>query len=294
MRYRIRHATRYDYSEEVPICYNQARLTPRSGPNQHLVSSCLEVLPVSPVMGRRRVDYFGNDVTYFTVQEPHRTLSVVVTSEVSLTPAQRPDPARTMAWEAARKYVAESCDLEVMMAYQFVFDSLFVREAKEWENYARPSFPAGRPILEGVMDLTARVHREFSYDPTATTIATPLETVMRARRGVCQDFAHLEIACLRAVGLPARYVSGYLYGGDRPGGLTGAWASHAWLAVYVPEAGWVDVDPTNNLMPSREHITLAWGRDYEDVSPIRGVVLGGGEHTLTVQVDITRLDEEAP
>ncbi|MCL4695402.1 MAG: transglutaminase family protein, partial [Candidatus Hydrogenedentes bacterium] len=175
MKYRVRHTTRYDYSEEVPICYNQARLTPRNTPRQQLVTTALEVLPVTPVPGRRREDYFGNEVTYFTVQDPHKTLSIVVTSDVLVAAQTKPGPRETMAWDAVRVHVATAHKENAMLAYQFAFDSLFARATPELERYARESFPAGRPLLEGVLDLTRRIHAEFTYDPTATTIATPLE-----------------------------------------------------------------------------------------------------------------------
>jgi transglutaminase-like putative cysteine protease len=159
-------------------------------------------------------------------------------------------------------------------------------------RYARESFPAGRPLLQAVMDLTGRIYREFTFDPRATTVATPLDEVFSARRGVCQDFARFEIACLRSLGIATRYVSGYLETSSPPGKpkLVGADASHAWLAFHCPGHGWIEVDPTNNLLPSTRHVTLGWGRDYYDVSPIRGVILGGGAHTLRVRVDVVRLD----
>ena len=160
-------------------------------------------------------------------------------------------------------------------------------------NYARESFPAGRNLLEAVLDLTARIHRDFKFDSTATTVATPLAQMLEQRRGVCQDFAHLQIACLRSQGLPARYVSGYLETVPPPGQpkLFGADASHAWASFFCPGLGWIDVDPTNNLLPSMQHITLGWGRDYSDVCPIRGVLVGGEEHTLRVAVDVVALGE---
>jgi transglutaminase-like putative cysteine protease len=161
---------------------------------------------------------------------------------------------------------------------------------EELADYARGSFPSERPLLEAVVDLTTRIHADFSFDPKATTVATPLDEVVRLRRGVCQDFARLEIACLRALGLSAHYVSGYLETTTPPGATrpVGADASHAWLAVYCPGTGWIDVDPTNNLLPNLTHVTLGWGRDYGDVSPIRGVILGGGAHSLRVHVDMVR------
>ena len=199
-----------------------------------------------------------------------------------------PSPSDTPPWEA----VANSTALP-LEAQEFLFDSALIPASAEMAAYARAAFPPGRPLLDAVLELTRRIHDEFTFDREATTIATPLADVFRSRRGVCQDFARLEIACLRSLGLPARYVSGYLETVPPPGRsrLLGADASHAWVAVYCPEAGWIHVDPTNNLLPSRTHITVAWGRDYYDVSPIHGVILGGGNHTLRVHVDVLRLAE---
>ncbi|MGE4221574.1 MAG: transglutaminase family protein, partial [Alphaproteobacteria bacterium] len=179
-----------------------------------------------------------------------------------------------------------------LAAYEFSFDSPFTATDADLEALVVPSFQPGRPILEAALDLTARIYREFAYDPTATTLATPVAEVVRMRRGVCQDFAHLQLACLRRIGLPARYVSGYLLTYPPPGGqkLIGADASHAWLSIWCPGSGWVDLDPTNNKIPRDEHITLAWGRDYGDVSPIRGVIVGGAAQSMEVAVDVNPVD----
>jgi transglutaminase-like putative cysteine protease len=177
-------------------------------------------------------------------------------------------------------------------AYQFVFESPRIRPNPEFAAYARGSFAPGRLFTEALLDLTARIHKDFRFDPKATNVRTPAEAVLRKRRGVCQDFAHLQIACLRSLNLAARYVSGYLRTYPPPGRprLIGADASHAWVSAYCPGTGWLDVDPTNNLVPSRSHVTLAWGRDYGDVSPLRGLILGGRDHTLKVAVDMEPLD----
>jgi transglutaminase-like putative cysteine protease len=207
---------------------------------------------------------------------------------VSLQAASALSPSETSPWEA----VADRTTLPLDVL-EFVFYSAAIPASADLEAYAGASFPPGRPLLDAVLDLTRRIHEEFTFDPKATTVATPLAEVFSSRRGVCQDFARLEIACLRSLGLPARYVSGYLETVPPPGRsrLLGADASHAWVAVYCPEAGWIHVDPTNNLLPSRTHVTVAWGRDYYDVSPIHGVILGGGNHTLRVNVDVLRLAE---
>lgn len=288
MIYSVRHTTRYDYSETVPMCYNRAHLSLRDGDGQHVLEQRIEVTPASALFAAPRTDFFGNEVTYFTVQEPHSSMEVTLRAKVDVAPRPVLDLSVSPPWEEAVSSMRASPHTG---PYQFVFDSKFVAAAPLLRVYALPSFPPGRPLLAAVSDLTARIYNDFKYDPAATTVSTPLDEVMHNRRGVCQDFAHLQIGCLRSLGVPARYVSGYIYGGDRNGAahLTGSQASHAWLAVFCPTLGWVDFDPTNNMIPGGQHITLAWGRDYDDVSPVRGIILGGGEHTISVAVDITRV-----
>ncbi|HRK36468.1 MAG TPA: transglutaminase family protein [Candidatus Hydrogenedentes bacterium] len=290
MKYKVRHTTRYDYSETVPICYNRAHLTPRDTASQRVGEHRVEVGPVNAIFAAPRVDYFGNEVAYFTVQEPHNSLEITLHATVDV---QTPDPVlltNSPAWDTVPASLVGTPDMRTLNAYQFSFDSRFVAASPLLRAYALPSFPPGRPILDATMDLTSRIYSDFTYDPLATTVSTPLNEVMERRRGVCQDFAHLQIGCLRSIGLAARYVSGYIFsetGGGEAQSLTGAQSSHAWLAAYCPTHGWIDFDPTNNIMPMNQHITVAWGRDYDDVSPVRGVVLGGGEHAITVEVKIT-------
>jgi transglutaminase-like putative cysteine protease len=212
---------------------------------------------------------------------------------VDVHPERGPDPKATPPWEHALHVLRQERDPETLDAYQYAFDSPYIRLGADLAAYAAPSFPTGRPLLDAALDLTRRIHADYRYDPTATTTATPLEKVMELRRGVCQDFAHLQIGCLRSLGLAARYVSGYLLTNPPPGRprLVGADASHAWLSVYCPGSGWIDLDPTNNQIPHDNHILVAWGRDYEDVSPVNGVVLGGGKHYVTVAVDVVKLNE---
>ena len=234
------------------------------------------------------MDYFGNATTAFTLLEPHERLVVEATSELEVTAVSLPGFADSPPWESVRDTLPFSYTDEALTAYQFVFDSTRVVARPELAEYAHESFPPGRPLLEGMLDLTRRINRDFRFDTKATEVSTPVETFFEKRRGVCQDFSHLQIACMRSLGLPARYVSGYLRTLPPPGRprLVGADASHAWCAAWSPGAGWIDFDPTNNCVPTDGHITVAWGRDYSDVSPIHGVLLGGARHTLDTGVDV--------
>jgi transglutaminase-like putative cysteine protease len=285
--YELVHTTRYEYSESVSVSHHVARLTPRVLPHQDCPHHELQIEP-APAVRRTHVDYFGNTVTFFVMEGAHPGLTVRARSTVVIRPTPVPAPASTPPWEAARDH-----DVLPLDAIECLFDSTSIQASEELAAYARPSFPSGRPVLDAVTELTRHIHEDFTFDPQATTVWTPLSDVFRLRRGVCQDFARLEIACLRSLGLAARYVSGYLETVPPPGTprLAGADASHAWLAVYCPGSGWIDVDPTNNLLPSTAHVTLAWGRDYSDVSPIRGVILGGGDHSLQVNVDVMRVGD---
>ncbi len=287
MIYDLAHTTIYDYSDVVSLSHHVIRLQPRELPRQRRLQTALEIDP-APGSARAQRDYYGNEMSFITVEVAHKRLQVTATSRIEVLPAPVPEPDRSPAWETVREQLREEEPGTALAAGEFLYDSPHITVGPAFEQYARPSFPAGRPLLAGVLDLTARIHREFKFDPKATTVATPLADVLKHRRGVCQDFAHLEIACLRSLGLAARYVSGYLETDPPPGKprLAGADASHAWLAVYCPVHGWVDVDPTNNLLPSQRHVTVGWGRDYGDVCPIRGVILGSGAHVLKVAVDV--------
>ena len=287
VNYEVVHTTEYDYSESVAVSHHLARLSPRVLPYQQRLDHDLQIEPAPAVM-TTHTDYFGNAVTYFAMQGAHKRLTVRARSRVTLLTTSPPVPSDTPPWEAVADRTA--LPLEAM---EFVFDPALIPPSSELAAYARAAFQPGRPLLDAVLELTRRIHEEFTFDREATTVATPLADVFASRRGVCQDFARLEIACLRSLGLPARYVSGYLETVPAPGRPRrfGSDASHAWLAVYCPEAGWIHVDPTNNMVPSDTHVTVAWGRDYTDVSPIHGVILGGGNHTLRVNVDVLRLAE---
>lgn len=292
MRYQIRHSTTYEYSEMVPLCHNQARLIPRDGENQTCRRLSLTIEP-RPAVRREWTDYFGNAVTFFSLEQLHDILNVTATSHVDVREATVPYLPHTPAWETVRDVIANGKNANAesaatLSAAPFVFESPFVPYWPEAAEYARPSFTPGRPLGEAVRDLTSRIHADFMFDSSATTVNTPVGEVLQHRRGVCQDFAHLQISCLRSLGLPARYVSGYLLTEPPPGQpkLVGVDASHAWLAVYFPGHGWLDFDPTNDQIPRERHITVAWGRDYGDVCPIKGTFLGGGSHRMCVSVDV--------
>jgi len=288
MRYLVRHTTAYRYSEPASLGHNQARLAPRSFGRQRCLSSRIEIRP-EPAEQSEWLDYYGNRVSYFTIEREHAELTVTARSEVELDSPPYVDPAATVAWERACEQLVQPGDSEAVAAACFVYDSPHVQREAWLAEYAAPSFAAGRPLLEALLDLTHRIHGEFRYVPASTGVSTPVREVFEGRQGVCQDFAHLQIGCLRSLGLAARYVSGYLLTDPPPGSpkLVGADASHAWLSVYCPGLGWLDVDPTNDQMPDLRHVTVAWGRDYSDVCPVKGVVLGGGQHWMSVAVDVS-------
>lgn len=290
--YRVTHTTRYEYGEPVTLCHSEAHLKPRGTEVQRVASSVVRVDP-APVLVSERDDFFGNRVTAFCIQQPHTVLTVTAVSTVELGDARLPLLQDTAPpWDQVVRRLADGGDEETLEARQYRLPSPQVPVDAACRDYAAPSFPPGRPVLDAARDLMGRIHAEFVFDPESTTVATPVAEVLAARRGVCQDFAHLGLACLRSLGLAARYVSGYLETLPPPGQprLTGADASHAWLAVYVPDLGWTDFDPTNDLIPAGRHVTVAWGRDYDDVTPLKGVVLGGGPHALQVSVDVMPLE----
>jgi transglutaminase-like putative cysteine protease len=287
MKHRVTHQTIYRYSEPASLSQNELLLQPRQTDTQQVLQSQLTIVP-EPQYLQQRTDYFGNTTHVFMVQHSHNELAMTATSVVETSPPLTPRPEKTPAWEEVVRRLADHNQAAELDAYQFVFASPFITISPDAMAYARPSFPPRTPLLLGAIDLIRRIFDEFSYDKTATTVDTSVDQVLANRKGVCQDFAHLAVSCLRSLGLAARYVSGYLKTSPPPGKpkLIGADASHAWIALFVPDKGWVDLDPTNNLMPSETHIVLAWGRDYGDVSPVKGVVMGGGKHTLSVLVDV--------
>jgi len=287
MRYQVTHKTIYDYAEAAATSHNLVHLKLRETPGQVIQRRDLIVQP-QPESITDSVDFFGNPVTSFAIFEPHNRLTITATSRLEILEAGERKLPESPSWEAVAERMHTELTPDTLDASQFLFDSPYLASSPALAAYAAPSFPAGRPLFDAVLDLTRRIKIEFAYTPKVTTLATSIEEVLEAKHGVCQDFAHLQIGCLRSLGLPARYVSGYLRT-DPPAGkprLVGADASHAWISVFSPATGWFDFDPTNGGVTGERHITLAWGRCYHDVSPIRGVVLGGGAHKLIVSVDV--------
>lgn len=287
MRFEIIHKTIYQYNAPVSVSHHVARLAPRDMLRQQCLEFELRVEP-EPALVTGREDYFGNQAHFFALNGKHHLLVVTARSLVEVKPRQPVAGMESDPWETVRDGCRAGAPWSQSEIEEFTFESPMVPRLHALSEYAAASFSPGRPVLEAALDLTRRVHEDFKFDPKATTVATPLEQVIKQRRGVCQDFAHFEIGCLRSLGLPARYVSGYLETRPPPGKpkLVGADVSHAWVQVFIPSLGWLDLDPTNNVVPSERHITVAWGRDFDDVSPIRGVIVGSGKHELLVAVDV--------
>ena len=288
MKYEIIHDTVYDYESPVVLSQQLLHLTPRVVCNQRLEEHRIEVLPV-PAETAARDDYFGNPVTQLMLTAPHPSLSVHARTRVEVQP--RPRPAATEPWEAVRDRLRNGGGEALLEPLQFLYESPHIEFFRDLAAYAEPGFTAGRDALEAALDLAHRIHADFTFDPKATSVSTPLRDVLAKRRGVCQDYAHFMAGCLRMLGLPARYVSGYILTTPPPGKprLVGADASHAWVSVWCGSGGWIDLDPTNDMLVDDEHITLGWGRDFGDVTPMRGVILGGGDQELTVRVTVTPL-----
>jgi transglutaminase-like putative cysteine protease/uncharacterized alpha-E superfamily protein len=288
-RYRVVHQTRYHYDDPAEESHNEIHMRPRNTVHQRVLSNTIDVVP-TPETRSDLIDQLGNHVTTFVVRGHFDELSVTSTSEVELFAIS--DPPTGPPWESVCLTLDRDRRLGTRSAAVFRSPSRLVPTAPVLATYAAESFGHHRPVVEAVRELCSRIHRDFAYQPGFTSVTTPLLDVFEARRGVCQDFAHLAVGCLRSMGLAARYVSGYIET-VRPYGdqLTGADASHAWASTYLPGWGWLDIDPTNNVMVCEDHVTTAWGRDYQDVSPLRGSVAGGGRsHTLEVDVKVTRLD----
>lgn len=291
MKFRVRHVTTYRYEDPVLLSHHAAHLSPREAVGQRHGDVRLRISPLPAVLQEGKLDYFGNPTTFFTIQDAHSKLVVDASFVVETSPQPALPHLDATAWDRVAADLGNGGKPQMAEAMDFLFPSYQVPYVAEARDYAAPSFTPGRALTEAVMDLTGRIHADFAFDPEATAVGTPLAQVFAERRGVCQDFAHLGIACIRAMGLAARYVSGYIRTMPPPGKprLVGADASHAWLSVFLPGWGWLDVDPTNNKLAGEDHIVVAWGRDYDDVSPLKGVVLGGGHHEIDVGVDVTEI-----
>lgn len=288
-RYVVTHATRYRYADPVGLSRQIVRLAPRTTAYQTCHGHVLTVTPKPEILDVS-TDAFGNGTTSLCLETDHDELAVVAESLVDVRERRYPADASTPRWEEVRQRLTyragERLTADELEACRYLFESTRVRNKRELAVWAQASFGPGTPLLVGVRDLMRRIHRGFAFDPKATTVSTPVMDVFALRRGVCQDFAHLMLSCLRSIGLAARYVSGYVLTRPPPGKprLIGADASHAWVSVHCPGYGWVDADPTNDVFPSLEHVTVGWGRDYDDVIPLRGVLLGGGHHRLSIEV----------
>ena len=289
MRYQVQHSTRYSYDDPVTLGHNQLHLMPRTFARQLCRSSRINIEPF-PSTVRTWTDSFGNGVTYFVIEAPHHSLSISLLADVEvLHGCETPD--RTCGWESVQAELTRPSTATTLEAAQFLYDSHHIVRSDAARDYASSSFPPGRPLFDAVVDLMHRIHADFKYDPRATTVGTTTQELLDLRRGVCQDFAHLQITCLRTMGLAARYVSGYLVTRPPLGKprLIGADASHAWASTFFPDQGWIDFDPTNDRLGGLDHVTLAWGRDYHDVAPIKGLFLGGGGSSLHVAVDVAEM-----
>ena len=285
--YTVRHRTTYTYQSDVAYSRLIAHLVPRETARQRSLDVDVTLAP-EPLRRFERSDFFGNTTSWFIIDEPHDTLEIFAESRVSVDPVAEFAPEGSLPWEAVRTSLESIVVSEIIDTIQYTFDTPLTATDADVVAYARASFPPGRPLLACILDLNTRIYTDFTFDKEATNTRTTVKDAFELRAGVCQDLAHVGIACVRAMGLAARYVSGYLLthppaGHER---LIGADASHAWFSVWTPPFGWIDVDPTNDMLPSSEHITVAWGRDYSDVAPIHGIISGGGEHEVDVAVDV--------
>jgi transglutaminase-like putative cysteine protease len=290
MLYSVKHTTTYIYHETVPLCHNLAMLTPRDTPDQTCRSFQLDISPVAEIVDEYH-DFFGNTVYYFVVEQEHAKLSVTTTSVVEkTTPGWKGKAVSAQSWESVRDML-RSVKGNTIQERQFAIPADMTIPSIDIRQYASLSFTPKRPLFEAAFDLMQRIYTDFKYTSGFTTISTPLSVVMKERKGVCQDFAHLGIACMQSMGLAAKYISGYLETLAPPGKekLTGTDASHAWFSVYIPEMGWIDFDPTNNKTPDEQYIVIGWGRNYFDIVPLRGVIMSSDRHKMLVSVDVKRM-----
>ena len=293
MIYQIEHTTIYQYQDRATTCHNIVYQKPLSNSFQKLLRHEYRIVP-QPEFLEERVDFFGNSYAYFSMETPHSELKVSSLSEVEIgeVPWQLLDPAGTSAWDDVVKVLQSTETLNDVR--QFYLDSLLVYQIAGLKEYILKSFVPGRPIIEAMLEFNSRIYRDFEYKAGYTDISTPLESLLAEKKGVCQDFAHITLACLRSIGLAGRYVSGYIETIPIPGKkkLKGADASHAWIAIYVPDLGWIEFDPTNNLLVGDRHIRVAVGRDFKDVVPLKGIVYTSGGHKLKVSVDVRSMSSD--
>lgn len=289
MMYSISHRTKYTYNEQVSLCQNIAKLFPRNTDNQSCIKSEIKIHPEPDVVNEYE-DYFGNKSVYFSLQKAHEELTVTVNSLIE---KRNEEPEISLydqlSWEMVKGMLYEPKQ-EYFEARQFIQETAMTSSNQAIVEYTLKSFIKGKPFIEASKNLMQRIFSDFKFQPGFTTIATPPSEVMKHKKGVCQDFAHLALACIRSLGLPARYVSGYIETIPPKGKekLVGTDASHAWFSIFVPNIGWVDFDPTNNMTPSQKHITIGWGRDYRDIVPLKGVIFSSGSHELSVEVDVKK------
>ena len=294
MRYEVRHTTHYKYANRVTRCYNLANVVPRNTQRQRCLKNRVTVSP-QPAAMHKRTDYFGNKAYHFEIQKPHTELIITAQSEIQIDDNdldRAPNLDLGVSYSQALDYLRNNDSQQTLEAREFLLSSPMIECSDTLAAYAQPSFAPDRSLKSCVTELTSRIFTEFTYDPAFSTIATPLAEVMEHRKGVCQDFAHLQVGCLRSMGVPARYVSGYIETLPKPGEekLVGADATHAWIAYFCPDEGWLEFDPTNNTTASNQHIVTAFGRDFFDVTPVKGVIFGGGEAPLlSVSVDVSRI-----
>ncbi len=292
--YRVEHYTAYRYSEPVMLSHQQLHLTPRILDYQPIQEHQIVIKP-APTQQRKMTDAFGNPVTEIAIEAAHTSLDIIARTSVAVAERRMIDPAETPPWESVREALAYRAawhpEPAILDATQYLFESPYARVKRNLRAYAGDCFEPGRPILAAAAALMVKIYGGFRFDAAATNVTTPVMKFFEQKRGVCQDFTHLMISCLRSTGLAARYVSGYLLTRPAPGRprRVGTDVSHAWVALFVPGSGWINLDPTNNVFPSSEHITLGWGRDFSDVTPLRGVINGGGEQTLEVKVTVESL-----
>ena len=292
VRYRVRHLTAYEYTGRIDLCHNLAHLGPRDEPGQEILGHQIDIEPRPDFVASRR-DYFGNQTDYFSLQGSHESLKVTstFTVEKSATTPELPDSGETWDRDFDQSAMMSSVDDSGMLLGNYLLPTDACPLLDALQEFLQPSLVPGREIMDLCHDLMSRIYKEFQYKPGVTDISTPLQVALDSKKGVCQDFAHVMLAALRRLHIPARYVSGYLETLPAPGTekLQGADASHAWLEVYTAKTGWVGFDPTNNKIPGHQHIKIAHGRDYFDVRPLRGIFVGTGKQQLTVEVDVERM-----